>query len=66
MIIKMNSTLLIELKRIWTHYKIYADSAIEAGCIPAPFGAVHEEKIVIDLIKEYHQRALLSTSMEEQ
>jgi hypothetical protein len=46
-----------ELRRLWENYKIYAESCIEAGVFPAPFGATEEERELKKTIGEDYPHA---------
>lgn len=50
----MSEELRNELRRLWKNYKIYADSCIATGGLPAPFGVTEEEKAIVEKVKAHH------------
>lgn len=50
----MSDELKASLRKAWEMYKVYADSCVSAGSLPAPFGSTIFEQMVIQLVTAAH------------
>jgi hypothetical protein len=47
----------VRLRHAWDEYKIYAESCVDKGIFPAPFGTTTEEKQLREAVAAYHVRS---------